>query len=132
MTIDEFYEPITKEWAAIFERRIVSRLSDLGTRDTGALINSVFRFQQISEGGVVAGVNFLDYGRYVDWGVGRGRPLKRDGRWTVRPYRQQFYSGIITKEGFKLAWYLAAKSAEAGGEVAVNAFWKGDNIASEL
>ncbi len=101
----------------------VSTLYGAGARRTGALIESIrVRHTVEGESRLEVRYSFAAYGRFVDWGVGRGRPLRDGGGYTHRPGRARFYSRDKSLQRHIIANILRHKLRRGAEEALSGAF----------
>ncbi len=101
----------------------VSTLYGAGARRTGRLMESIRARYAVSGGSrLEVEYRFASYGRFVDWGVGRGRPLRAGGGYTDRPGRARFYSRDKSLQRYIMANILRHKLRRGAEEALSGAF----------
>jgi hypothetical protein len=122
---------IGRKWNDILVQRLKEKATQLNINNTGALINSIdAQVLQATDNSLFIRLNYKEYGKYVDMGVGRGVRIgargsnafaqARNGRGQLLRYRRRprkWYSPVIGKETVILAGIVSRNYADRFGNL---------------
>lgn len=122
---------IGRAWNAILVQRLKERVTQLKIIDTGSLLASIdAQVVQATENSLFIRLNYKEYGKYVDMGVGRGVAIgtrgsnsfaqKRNSKGQLLSYKRKprkWYSPVIGKETVILAGIVSRNYADKFGNL---------------
>lgn len=124
LTVEAWAEITIKEW--------LKKIKAMGIGSSGQLLNSFYHHINTSADGKPQYVNFAFeyYGRFVDWGVGKGVTIENRDMLNTSRKQKPWFSSVFMTQLAVLKHLMAEKYAEKAAVVVINDMQSGNKKAT--